>query len=164
MAVRLNDICQNQDAVEHGAWVEMAPNWRWKIRSAASQAYRDEWERVSEKHSVALSVPYDQMDPEVRELRDSLIIKVLVNVGVVDWDPIEDEDGNRIECNPENVRAIISEPRTKWLGQQMMNFALARDPFLGVKTVGKFGSGFVFTSTTDRISKSGSKQSEPVSA
>lgn len=164
MAIRLADICQNQDAVENGAWVEMAPNWRWKVRSAASQAYREEWERVSEPHSVVLAEPYERMEPEVRELRHKLILKVLKAVGVVDWDPIDDEDGNPIECNPENVALILEHPQTEYLGVQLINFACARDPYLGVKTVGKFGSGFVSTSRTTSTSTPGNEPNEPAIA
>lgn len=49
---------------------------------------------------------------------------------VVGWSGIE-FDGKALDCTPENVRKVLTDPRTDWIAEQIIPFTLSRRNYSG---------------------------------
>lgn len=64
------------------------------------------------QHQRAISRRYNlQKGSQVEKMTTEVMSELIV----VDWDKVADEDGEPMECIPENVRKFLEDPRYKWL-------------------------------------------------
>jgi hypothetical protein len=109
--MKLSGLQVNVEALEQGAWVDDVPDMdglRLKVRGIGNK----DWRKLSQK--LVDQVPRrrrvaGRLDPEDQDRINSIL---LVDTGLVDWDGLDDDDGEPIPYSKELAKKLITDPRT----------------------------------------------------
>jgi hypothetical protein len=107
--MKLSELAVDPDRQENGAWVDDIPEvqgLRLKVRGAQNA----DWRKLQAK--LLDAVPRKKrlggrLDPDEN---DAIMTKCLLNCCLLDWDGLEDEQGNAIPFDKDYARKLITEP------------------------------------------------------
>ena len=103
--MKLNQIKKVQQNIEKGGWVSDLPNLpgvsvkvRGLFNSEASKMFAEARATMNED---------EFKDPDVQ---DALDVRLLAETVLVDWDGIDDDDGEPLEYSKEIAEELLSDP------------------------------------------------------
>jgi len=104
--MKLSELKTDVTLGEEGEWVTMTGGWRAKVRSTQCKGYRKRAAR--NLHANRRFYARKQSPPP--EVTDKQALECVVEELLVDWDGLEDDDGQPIPCTKENAYEILGNP------------------------------------------------------
>lgn len=107
--MKMSELAVDADRQENGAWVDDIPEMeglRLKVRGSNNA----DWRRLQAR--LIDAVPRKKriggrLDPDVQ---DSIMSSCLLNCCLLDWDGLEDDDGNTILYDKKMAEKLLKEP------------------------------------------------------
>lgn len=106
-----SQFATNKEAEAEGAWTEYGPNEdgtipRFKLSrmSKSNKRYQKELERATKPHRRSMEL--ETMD---NDLAEKLMMEVFVDTILLDWENIDDKEGNRLSFSRENALKLFKD-------------------------------------------------------
>lgn len=107
--MKLNELAVDPERQEKGAWVDDIPECgalRLKVRGSQNA----DWRRMQAK--LVDAIPRQKklggrIDPDEQ---DRLITSLLLNTCLLDWEGLDDEQGNPVPYDKDTARMLLTEP------------------------------------------------------
>lgn len=106
--MKLKDIAVNVEAIEGGRWVSIdhiMPGVRLKVRGSENSGLRRMRNKLLQEIPRA-----HRLRGADEETLDAIGTKLLIETVLVDWDGIEDENGEPLPFSKEKSAAVLSDP------------------------------------------------------
>lgn len=128
---------RNFKAEDEGVWVDIpfaaGQILQFKLRSLNSETSRKFQEDFKAPHLDLIRRAEKTENKKVREMADKLfrdmIEETIINVIVIDWKGIGDENGKPLKCTPDAVRAAIQNPALTEFFGTILAFANSKETF-----------------------------------
>lgn len=107
--MKLSDIALDTEGIENGVWVDdipKLPGLRLKVRGSRSKKWRQLTRKLLEAARMRRSASLLDED-ENEKMQTSL----LLHAGLVDWDGVERDDGEKIPFNVIDAEKILTDPQ-----------------------------------------------------
>jgi hypothetical protein len=107
--MKLKDVAVDSGRAEEGAWVDNIPDMeglRLKVRGSNNK----DWRKLQQK--LIQAIPRKrrmsgQLEPEDS---DDITTKCLLNTSLLDWDGLDDDDGNPLPYSRETANKLMTDP------------------------------------------------------
>lgn len=123
--MKLNDLQLNERATE-GRWVTIHGDFRCSVRPLMLPAYKAHLAKLQREHPVIGKVSSKDWAEETFEEFQRLLVEAFVDVILETWEGLEDFPHSR-----ENAIEILTNKRTSYLFQLLIDAAAEIEPYLG---------------------------------
>lgn len=124
--MKIGKIKESQKFIESGAWVTSLPNLPGVAVKVRGLFNSDATRMFSE---ARMSMSEEEFRDE--KVQDALDVRIVNETILLDWDGLEDDDGDPIEYDPETAETLLTDPELV-IFRRAVNFAAAN-----VATMGK---------------------------
>lgn len=116
--MKLSDIAIDLDSVENGVWVRNLhefdadlKGWHVKARGANNK----DWRKMASRLLAAVPRGRRTIDGFDPEEVDKMNVALLVNCGIIDWEGLENNEGQPVPYSKDQAQKIFSDPMYRFM-------------------------------------------------